>query len=77
MDDVHAYDKRYAQSRLLDGNILQGTNLVDTLQIEDAAQLSAGNALSYLGVYRSACDNLVAGRYQVQLSQLLFQRHLR
>ena len=68
MDDVHAYDKRYAQSRLLDGNILQGTNLVDTLQVEDATQLSAGNALSHLGIDRSTRDNLVAGWYQVELS---------
>ena len=68
MDDVHTHDERYAQSRLLDGNILQGTNLLNALQVEDAAQLSARDALSHLGVNRSTRDNLVAGRYQVELS---------
>ena len=68
MYDIHTHDEGYAQSRLLDGNVLQGTYLVDTLQVEDATQLSVGNALPHLRVYRSSRDNLVAGRYQVQLS---------
>ena len=68
MDDVHTHDEGYAQSRLLDSNILQGTNLVDTLQVEDATQLSIGNALADLRIYCATRNNLVASRYQVELS---------
>ena len=68
MDDVHTYDEGDAQSRLLNGYILQGTNLVNTLQVEDTAQLSVGNALANLRIYCSTSDNLVAGRYQIELS---------
>ena len=68
MDDVHTDDEGDAQSRLLNGNVLQGTDLVDTLQIEDAAQLSVGNALPYLRINCSTRNNLVTSRYQVELS---------
>ena len=76
MHHVETHDERYAQSRLLDRHLLQCPDLIDTLQVEDSPQLASLCQCSGLTVHGCPCVD-VANRYQVQLSDLLFERHTR
>ena len=74
MDNIHADDEGYAQTALLDGYILQGAYLVDTLQVEHTAQLAFGNQPSHLSVLSRTGDD-VASHLQIELPYLLLESH--
>ena len=70
MNDIHAHNEGDAQARLFDGNVLQGTYLVNTLQVEHTAQLATGNEPGHFCVLCLTGSN-IASHLQVQLTDFL------
>ena len=74
MHHVHAHEQRYAQSRLLDGNVLQLAYLARPFHIEHTSHPARGNAFRD-GRRLHRAGGYVAGHLQSELPNLFFNGH--
>ena len=70
MDYVHAYQQGNAQTTVLDGDVLESLDLVESLDVEYAAHIALCNVATHLGVQGSTGSD-VASHHQVELTDFL------
>ena len=75
VDYVHAHQQRNAQTAVLDGDVLESLDLVESLDVEYAAHVAFCNVATHLGVQGSTGSD-VASHHQVELTDFLLQGHL-
>ena len=75
MDYVHAYQQGNAQTTVLNGDVLESLDLVESLDVEYAAHIALCNVATHLGVQGSTGSD-VASHHQVELTDFLLQGHL-
>ena len=75
MDDVHAEDEGDAETTFLDSNALQFSHATCALQVEEAAHTTCTDVLGHVARLGGTCHD-VTRNGKVELTQLLFERHL-
>ncbi len=76
MNHVHTENQGDAQAALFDGHLLQLTDALDTLHVEQSAHLTGLNLVHDISADGRTSDD-VARDGQVELSEFLLQGHLR
>ena len=75
MYHVHSNNQRYTHTTLLDGNVLQSANLIDTLYIKYTSHITVHDITGDFSIYlTSGC--YISGNHQIKLTYFLLESHL-